>query len=124
MKLLRKKSTPISIVMIIFVLNLITPIQPAFAALIGTDTYVEKEQIDNAREKVNVFLSKQKVTQVMIQRGVNPEEVRNRMANLSDQEIMKISKQIDNLPAGGDGVSLVISVLIIVLLVLVIMKLV
>jgi len=123
MKLLRKKSTPISIVMIIFVLNLITPIQPAFAALIGTDTYVEKEQIDNAREKVNVFLSKQKVTQVMIQRGVNPEEVRNRMANLSDQEIMKISKQIDNLPAGGDGVSLVISVLIIVLLVLVIMKL-
>ena len=123
MKLLRKKSTPISIVMIIFVLNLITPIQPAFAALIGTDTYVEKEQVDNAREKVNVFLSKQKITQVMIQQGVNPEEVRNRMANLSDQEIMKISKQIDNLPAGGDGVSLVISVLIIVLLVLVIMRL-
>jgi hypothetical protein len=124
MKLLRKKSAPISIIMIIFVLNLITPIQPAFAALIGTDTYLEKEQIDNAREKVNVFLSKQKVTQMMIQQGVNPDEVRNRMANLSDQEIMKISKQIDNLPAGGDGVSLVISVLIIVLLVLVIMKLV
>lgn len=124
MKCLRKKSTPISIVMIIFVLNLITPIQPAIAALIGTETYVEKEQIDNAREKVNVFLSKQKVTQVMIQQGVNPEEVRNRMANLSDQEIMKISKQIDNLPAGGDAVSLVISVLIIVLLVLVIMRLV
>ena len=124
MRLLRKKSTPISIVMIIFVLNLITPIQPAFAALIGTDTYLEKEQIDNAREKVNVFLSKQKATQMMIQQGVNPDEVRNRMASLSDQEIMKISKQIDNLPAGGDGVSLVISVLIIVLLVLVIMKLV
>jgi hypothetical protein len=124
MKLLRKKSAPISIIMIIFVLNLITPIQPAFAALIGTDTYLEKEQIDNAREKVNVFLSKQKVTQMMIQQGVNPDEVQNRMANLSDQEIMKISKQIDNLPAGGDGVSLVISVLIIVLLVLVIMKLV
>lgn len=124
MKLLRKKSAPISIIMIIFVLNLITPIQPAFAALIGTDTYLEKEQIDNAREKVNVFLSKQKVTQMMIQQGVNPDEVRNRMASLSDQEIMKISKQIDNLPAGGDGVSLVISVLIIVLLVLVIMKLV
>lgn len=124
MKLLRKKSAPISIIMIIFVLNLITPIQPAFAALIGTDTYLEKEQIDNAREKVNVFLSKQKATQMMIQQGVNPDEVRNRMASLSDQEIMKISKQIDNLPAGGDGVSLVISVLIIVLLVLVIMKLV
>ena len=123
MKRLRKKSSPISIVMIIFVLNLITPIQPVFAALIGTDTYVEKEQIDNAREKVNVFLSKQKVTQAMIQQGVNPEEVRNRMANLSDQEIMNISKQIDNLPAGGDGVGLVISVLIIVILVLVIMKL-
>lgn len=124
MKLLRKKSAPISIIMIIFVLNLITPIQPAFAALIGTDTYLEKEQIDNAREKVNVFLSKQKATQMMIQQGVNPDEVRNRMASLSDQEIMKISKQIDNLPAGGDGISLVISVLIIVLLVLVIMKLV
>jgi VIT1/CCC1 family predicted Fe2+/Mn2+ transporter len=123
MKRLRKKSSPISIVMIIFVLNLITPIQPVFAALIGTDTYVEKEQIDNAREKVNVFLSKQKVTQAMIQQGVNPEEVQNRMANLSDQEIMKISKQIDKLPAGGDGVSLVIGVLIIVILVLVIMKL-
>jgi len=59
----------------------------------------------------------------MIQQGVNPKEVQNRMANLSDQEIMKISKQIDKLPAGGDAVGLVIGVLIIVILVLVIMKL-
>ena len=124
MKCLRKNSAPISIVMILFILNLITPIQPAFAALIGTDTYLEKGQIDSARDKVTAFLSKKKVAQMMIQQGVNPEEVRNRIASLSDQEIIKISKQLDNLPAGEGATGLLISVLVIVILVLVILKLV
>lgn len=123
MKILRKKSTPISILLIICIINLITPVQSAFAALIGTDTYLEKGEIDNAREKISAFLSKKKTTQVMIQQGVDPEEVRSRIANLSDQEIMNISDQIDNLPAGGDGISFLIGVLIIVLLVVVIIKL-
>ena len=123
MNLLRKKSAPISVLMIIFIINLITPIQPTFAALIDTDTYLEKEQIDNNRKKVSAFLSKKKVIQAMIQQGINPEEVRSRLANLSDQEVMKISEQIDNLPAGGDGVGFIIGVLLVVLLVLLIMKL-
>lgn len=123
MNLLRKKSAPISILMIIFIVNLITPIQPALAALIDTDTYLEKQQIDNAREKVSAFLSKEKVIQVMTQQGINPEEVRSRLANLSDQEVMKISEQIENLPAGGNALGFVIGILIVVLLILVIMKL-
>ena len=123
MNLLRKKSAPISILMIIFIVNLITPIQPALAALIDTDTYLENQQIDNAREKVSAFLSKEKVIQVMTQQGINPEEVRSRLANLSDQEVMKISEQIDNLPAGGNALGFVIGILIVVLLILVIMKL-
>ena len=123
MNLLRKKSAPISILMIIFIVNLITPIQPALAALIDTDTYLENQQIDNAREKVSAFLSKEKVIQVMTQQGINPEEVRSRLANLSDQEVMKISEQIENLPAGGNALGFVIGILIVVLLILVIMKL-
>jgi hypothetical protein len=123
MKYLRKKSTPISILMIIFIINLITPIQPVFAALIDTGTYLEKEKIDNAREKISVFLSKKKVTRLMLQQGVNPEEVSRRIANLSDQEVMQISEQIDNLPAGGEGMGFIIGILLIVLLVVVILKL-
>lgn len=123
MNLLRKKSAPISILMIIFIINLVTPIQPALAALIDTNTYLEKEQINKSREKVSAFLSKKKVIQVMIQQGINPEEVRSRLANLSDQEVMKISDQIDNLPAGGSALGFVIGILIVVLLILVIMKL-
>jgi hypothetical protein len=122
MNFLRKKSTPISILTIIFFANLITPIQPVFAALIDTDTYLERENIDNARENINAFFSKEKVIQVMLQQGVNPDEVNSRMANLSDQEVMKISEQIDNLPAGG-ATGFIIGILLIVLLVLVIMKL-
>lgn len=122
MNLLRKKSAPISILMIIFIVNLITPIQPALAALIDTHTYLEKQQIDNARQKVSAFLSKEKVIQVMTQQGINPEEVRSRLANLSDQEVMKISEQIENLPAGGNALGFVIGVLVVVLLILLIMK--
>ena len=122
MNLLRKKSAPISILMIIFIVNLITPIQPALAALIDTHTYLEKQQIDNARDKVSAFLSKEKVIQVMTQQGINPEEVRSRLANLSDQEVMKISEQIENLPAGGNALGFVIGVLVVVLLILLIMK--
>jgi hypothetical protein len=123
MNSLRKKATPISILMIFFVINLITPIQPAFAALIDTDTYLEKEKIDNAKEKISAFLAKKKVMQVMILQGINPDEVSSRLANLSDQEVMKISDQIDNLPAGGDAMGVIVGILLIVLLVIVIMKL-
>ena len=108
--------------MIIFIVNLITPIQPALATLIDTDTYLEKQQIDNAREKVSAFLSKEKVIQVMTQQGISPEEVRSRLANLSDLEVMKISEQIDNLPAGGNALGFVIGVLVVVLLILLIIK--
>lgn len=123
MNFLRKKSTPISILTIIFILNLISPIQPVIASLIETDTYLKNEQIDNAREKINIFLSKDKMIQLMLNQGINPEEVSNRIANLSDQEIIEISEQIDNLPAGGDAIGFVVGILVIVLLVLVIMKL-
>jgi hypothetical protein len=123
MNFLRKKSTPISILTIIFILNLISPIQPVIASLIETDTYLKNEQIDNAREKINIFLSKDKLIQLMLNQGINPEEVSNRIANLSDQEIIEISEQIDNLPAGGDAIGFVVGILVIVLLVLVIMKL-
>jgi hypothetical protein len=123
MNFLRKKSTPISILTIIFILNLISPIQPVIASLIETDTYLKNEQIDNAREKINIFLSKDKMIQLMLNQGINPEEVSNRIANLSDQEIIKISERIDNLPAGGDAIAFVVGILVIVLLVLVIMKL-
>ena len=123
MNFLRKKSTPISILTIIFILNLVSPIQPVIASLIETDTYLKNEQIDNAREKINIFLSKDKLIQLMLNQGINPEEVSNRIANLSDQEIIEISEQIDNLPAGGDAIGFVVGILVIVLLVLVIMKL-
>ena len=34
--------------------------------------------------------------------GVNPDEARQRVAALSDQELASLSDKVDHLPAGGD----------------------
>jgi hypothetical protein len=123
MKHLRKRITTISIFLALLMINVSIPHQAATAAMIATDTYVKSLEIQKAKEKIHSFLARKEVLKAFINQGVTPQEAEQRIASLSDAEIVNISEMIDNLPAGGDAIGFVIGVLIIVLLVILIIRL-
>ena len=120
---IRKKAQPIAILMIVLTLLLSVPYQAAFAALVGTDTMLDMSRGKEARETIKQFMARKDVRSAIVSQGVAPLEADARLNSLSDVEVIQLANQIDQLPAGGDAIGLVITVLVIVILVLVILRL-
>jgi len=120
---IRKKAQPVAILMIVLTLLLSVPYQAAFAALVGTDTVLEMSRGQEARETIKQFMARKDVRSAIVSQGVEPLEADARLNSLSDAEVIQLANQIDQLPAGGDAIGLVVTVLVIVILVLVILRL-
>jgi hypothetical protein len=56
----------------------------------------------------------------MEQQGVAAEEAGQRVATLSDAELMQIARAMDQLPAGGDGFGTVIGAAVLIFIILLI----
>lgn len=63
------------------------------------------------------------VAQKLRDYGVQPEEVRARLASMSDDDLHQLATASAGLPSGSDGLGVLVTLLIIVLLVILIMKL-
>jgi hypothetical protein len=77
--------------------------QTASAQLVGTQSVIAAQQQAASRERVATFLGRDDVRQALMQQGVDADEARSRVASLSDAELAKISRSLDQLPAGGDA---------------------
>jgi hypothetical protein len=55
--------------------------------------------------------------------GLHPDEIKNKLSRMSDDQVHLPAQASDDVLAGGDGMGFVIGVLVIVLLVIVILKL-
>jgi len=120
---IRKKAQPVALIMIILTLLLSVPYQAAFAAMVDTETMLDIGRSQEARETLKQFMVRQDVRSAIVSQGLDPLEADARVNSLSDAEVIQLADQIDQLPAGGDGLGLVVTVLVIVLLVLVILRL-
>ena len=120
---IRKKAHPVAILMIILTLLLSVPYQAAFAALVDTETLLDMSRGQEARETLKAFMARSDVRAAIISQGVDPSEADARLNSLSDAEVIQLADQIDQLPAGGDALGLLVTVLVVVILVLVIMRL-
>ena len=93
-------------------------VQPAAAALISTESALTLEQRQSRLAPLQQALARADVQAKLIEKGVDPQAATARIANLSDAEIASIQQQIDQLPAGGDGLFAVLGIVFIVLLIL------
>jgi len=115
------RTTGIILAVMMFLIS--TPYQSALAALINTETVLAENQSQETRDHLKQLMAREDVRSALIAHGIDPLEAEARIASLSDSEIIELSDQIENLPAGGNAIGLVIAVLVIIVLVLVIMKL-
>ena len=96
---------------------IVMPMAPVQAAMIGTDQIINQTNPGLAREKLEQFLDRAATQEQLHAWGVSPDMIRDRVNNLTDMELARINREINNLEAGGESV---LGVLLIIFLVFVI----
>ena len=96
------------------------PVQTLQAAMVKTETVLTLSTAKNVRENLNQFLKREDVQAIMMAQGISPVEAKARVDSLSDAEIMQISDKMDQLPAGGSALGVIIGGAIVIFIVLLI----
>ena len=71
------------------------------AAMIGTDQIISGIHAQSDRAHLIDVLSRTDLANQFQQAGVNPAQLRDRIANLTDKEVKVLNEQFDQLPAGS-----------------------
>lgn len=98
-------------------LLVLMPVMSAQAAMLGTDTLITSAETQQSIAGLQQLLEREDAQQQLLALGVSPEQVRERVASLSDSELARINQGIDTLNAGGDSV---LGILLIIFIVFVI----
>jgi cytochrome c553 len=93
---------------------------PAHAAMVSTDEILKQNQQNLDRERLDMFLDRSDVRKQLEAWGVNGEEAKAWVDSLTDQEIVEIAAQIDQMPAGGSALGTLVGAALIAFLVLLI----
>lgn len=91
----------------------------ALAAPIGTQELIQLEERQAYIDRIQSRLARSEVREMLVELGVNPIDAEQRIAALSNEELIILEQQMDNLPAGGS----VLAVLGVVLIVLIVLEL-
>ncbi|UCE52296.1 MAG: PA2779 family protein [Desulfobacterales bacterium] len=124
MKVIRRWVKPTSIALTILMLLISVPFQSVLAAMIGTETVMDSARGQEARAYLQQLLAREDVQAALIAHGIDPMEAKSRIDALSDDEVIRIADQIDQLPSGGTSfLGFLLVVTLVLFLVLVILDL-
>lgn len=88
-------------------------IAPVQAAMVGTAQVLAAEQGRLDRNRLASLLEREDLQRRLSALGVDVQDARDRVANLTDAEVARINQHITELPAGGDALGVVVLVFII-----------
>lgn len=74
-------------------------------------------------KKIQKFLEMKMVQERLKEFGLTQEEIQSRLNQLSDQQIHQMALKIDDLTVAGDGLGIIIALLVIAILVIIILQL-
>ena len=89
---------------------------PAQAGMIGTDEIAQQQQTTSARERLSRLLARDDVRDALAARGVAPSEVQARVNALTDDEAQLLAQRLDQLPAGGDAIGVILFIFVLLLI--------
>ena len=103
-------------VVILSMLAIGLPLQSAFAGMVETDQDVSHELAGQDRARIKAFIDREDVLAQLQQQGVTAGEAKARVNAMTDDEAHKIAGKLDQLPAGGDILGVLLTVFIILLI--------
>jgi len=95
---------PLSLLILSGFLPMSLNIPLAHAELIGTDIALSQQTSQLARQHIDATLQREDLRLALQDRGVNLNDIEARVAALTDAEAIQMAAQIDQAPAGGEGV--------------------
>ncbi len=111
-----RKSIVILVIVAFSTFNIISA--PVHAAMVNTAEILKQTQNNLGKNRINVFIDRSDVRKQLAAWGVNHEEAKAMVDRLSDQEIEELAARIDQLPAGGSTIGVVLGTALVIFLVL------
>lgn len=90
------------------------PLQTAQAGMVTTEQVVR--QNNPQREQVIGLLERADVRQALEQHGVDVTEAKNRVAAMTDDEVAQLKGKLDEVPAGGDVLGVIVFIFLVLLI--------
>ena len=125
---IRNRCRAASIFLVVLTVFISLPHRHAAAAVVTTEEWVDRNPDRNpdsnqgaaARDFLQDLISREEVKAALLSNGISYLEVQRRVDSLSDAEVVELSRRIDHLPAGGNGVGALIGAVVLIFLVLLI----
>ncbi len=92
-------------------------VQAQPSQLVSTQSALDAVQISAERERIGDLLARNDVQEQLVSYGVEMSEVEARVAAMTDQEVLQMADQLDNMPAGANAVIGALLTIFIVLLI-------
>ena len=118
MKFIRGKISFASLFMVAVILLIAVPYQPLLAAMVPTEVTIDDHKAEKARDYLKSLISRSDIRKSLISRGIDPEESKMRVESLTDSEAVAIADQIEQLPAGGSAIGVIVGAALVIFLVL------
>ena len=118
MKHIRSRVKPVGIFMAVFMFMLSGPFQSAMAAMVGTEAAIDIERAQDARNYLQSLLAREDVQSMLISQGIDPQEAKDRLDSLTDEEATRVAEQLQELPAAGGFFTVLLIVVFLVFLIL------
>lgn len=95
------------------------------AGVLSPETLVSTNLADRdaALAKIRAVLDKKIVQQRLADLGLKADEIEARLAQLTDAQMQQLATQVDSIMAGGDGLGVVVFLLVIAILVVILLQL-
>ena len=116
MEQLRRLTQPVAHLVVLGILALSLHLPAANAAMVGTEAVVNAAQAQQNRERIVSTLNRDDVKAQLMARGVDPSQVQARLDSLTDEEVQTLATKMDQLPAGGDGLGLLVFIFVLLLI--------
>lgn len=118
MKIRGKISKLAAIFLVSHMLMFSGPYTSVWAAMVSTEIIINVDRDQGPCGCLSNHLAHEEIQAALISRGIDPREARDRIGNLSEDEICKFVNEIDQLPAGGSTLGVLaffVTVLVLVL---------
>ncbi|MEX0942659.1 MAG: PA2779 family protein [Pseudomonadales bacterium] len=89
---------------------------PAVAAMISTPQLAAEAKTEMTRAEITILLEREDIAAKLQDLGVDQSEVQDRINGMTDTELTELQTGLDSLPAGGDALGIVLTLLLIFLI--------
>ena len=86
---------------------------PLHAAMLSTEQIIERQSGPAKTDAIHAALARDDVRQRLVDMGVDPAHAEQRIAKLSDSQISELNQRLDELPAGGDALGLIVLIFLV-----------